>query len=123
MQTRTYYVTNNSEGSICITGRTRIDIPGLCKDLPIVLPDTTAKATVARLKQKYPLLKFSDKAPAKQPEPEKQLEPGKQPEKQPEKNGDAAQETGNNSGAKKQATNTKQETTPEGQGQDGQAKK
>lgn len=113
MQTRTYYVTNNSEGSICITGRTRIDIPGLCKDLPITLPDTTAKATVARLKQKYPLLKFSDKAPAKQPEQEKQ----------PEKNGEAKQDAVNNSYPKKQATNAKQETTPDGQGQDGQAKK
>lgn len=58
MQTKKYFVTNNSEGSICITGRQRIDIPGLCKDLPLVLPENTARQTISRLKQRYPLLKI-----------------------------------------------------------------
>lgn len=57
---KTYLVTNNSEGSICVTGRTRIDIPGLCKDLPLVLPENTARQTISRLKQRYPLLKIRE---------------------------------------------------------------
>lgn len=60
MQTKKYLVTNNSEGSICITGRQRIDIPGLCKDLPLVLPENTARQTISRLKQRYPLLKIRE---------------------------------------------------------------
>ncbi len=60
MQTKTYLVTNNSEGSICVTGRTRIDIPGLCKDLPLTLPENTARQTISRLKQRYPLLKIRE---------------------------------------------------------------
>ncbi len=57
---KTYLVTNQSEGSICVTGRTRIDIPGLCKDLPLSLPDNTARKTILRLKQRYPLLKIRE---------------------------------------------------------------
>lgn len=60
MQTKTYLVTNNSEGSICVTGRTRIDIPGMCKDLPLSLPENTARQTISRLKQRYPLLKIRE---------------------------------------------------------------
>lgn len=67
MNTIKYLVTNNSEGSICVAGRQRLEIPGKCVDLEISLPDTTAKATVTRLKQRYPLLSFrkvEDAAPA-----------------------------------------------------------
>lgn len=60
MQKKTYLVTNNSEGSICVTGRTRIDIPGKCKDLLLSLPENTARQTISRLKQRYPLLKITD---------------------------------------------------------------
>lgn len=60
MKNKKYLVTNNGEGSICVSGRTRIDIPGLCKDVPLELPEVTAKATIARLKQRYPLLKIRD---------------------------------------------------------------
>lgn len=60
MQTKKYLVTNNSEGSICVTGRTRIDIPGMCKDLPLFLPENTARQTISRLKQRYPLLKIRE---------------------------------------------------------------
>lgn len=60
MQTKKYLVTNNSEGSICVTGRTRIDIPGMCKDLPLSLPENTARQTISRLKQRYPLLKIRE---------------------------------------------------------------
>ena len=60
MQTKTYLVTNNSEGSICVTGRTRIDIPGMCKDLVLTLPENTARQTISRLKQRYPLLKIRE---------------------------------------------------------------
>lgn len=60
MNTKNFLVTNNGEGSICVSGRTRIDIPGLCKDLLLELPEVTAKTTVARLKQRYPLLTFKE---------------------------------------------------------------
>lgn len=60
MQTRKYLITNNSEGSICVTGRTRIDIPGMCRDLPLCLPENTARQTISRLKQRYPLLKIRE---------------------------------------------------------------
>ena len=60
MQTKKYLVTNNSEGSICVTGRTRIDIPGMCKDLVLTLPENTARQTISRLKQRYPLLKIRE---------------------------------------------------------------
>ena len=55
-----YLVTNQSEGSICVAGRTRIEIPGLCSDLPVFLPEDVAKRTVSRLKQRYPLLKIRE---------------------------------------------------------------
>lgn len=60
MQTRKYLITNNSEGSICVTGRMRIDIPGMCRDLPLSLPENTARQTISRLKQRYPLLKIRE---------------------------------------------------------------
>ena len=60
MQTKKYLVTNNSEGSICVTGRTRIDIPGMCKDLVLTVPENTARQTISRLKQRYPLLKIRE---------------------------------------------------------------
>ena len=60
MQTKKYLITNNSEGSICVTGRTRIDIPGKCKDLVLTLPENTACHTISRLKQGYPLLKIRE---------------------------------------------------------------
>ena len=60
MKTKKYLVTNNSEGSICVTGRTRIDIPGMCKDLVLTLPENTARQTISRLKQRYPLLKIRE---------------------------------------------------------------
>lgn len=60
MQIKKYLVTNNSEGSICVTGRTRIDIPGMCKDLVLTLPENTARQTISRLKQRYPLLKIRE---------------------------------------------------------------
>ena len=60
METRKFLVTNSGEGSICVTGRNRIDIPGLCVDAPIELPENTARQTVARLKQRYPLLKITE---------------------------------------------------------------
>ncbi|MBO5491496.1 MAG: hypothetical protein J5960_08775 [Desulfovibrio sp.] len=72
MQMKNYKVTNNGEGSICLAGRVRIDIPGMCKDVLISLPDDTAKATVSRLKQRYPLLKIVEvadgSAEARQPQ-------------------------------------------------------
>ena len=55
-----YFFTNMSESSICITGRTSFEIPGKCEDLRIVLPDHSAKQTVARLKQRYPLLRIKE---------------------------------------------------------------
>ena len=55
-----YLVTNGGEGSICIAGRQRLEIPGKCVDLEIYLPDITAKATISRLKQRYPLLSFKE---------------------------------------------------------------
>lgn len=60
MNTKKYLVTNMSEGSICVAGRKRIDIPGKCQDLPLVLPANTAKQTISRLKQRYPLLKIRE---------------------------------------------------------------
>lgn len=70
MKNRKFLVTNMSEGSICVTGRTRIDIPGMCRDLPLSLPENTASQTISRLKRRYPLLKIreaqenlSDKTP------------------------------------------------------------
>ena len=58
MKMQKFTVTNNSSISICLMGRQRVSIPGGCKDLVIVLPDASAKATVARLKKKYPALKI-----------------------------------------------------------------
>ena len=58
MKTQKFTVTNNSGTSICLMGRQRVSIPGGCKDLVILLPDTSAKATVARLRKKYPALKI-----------------------------------------------------------------
>ena len=58
MKTQKFTVTNNSGTSICLMGRQRVSIPGGCKDLVILLPDASAKATVARLRKKYPALKI-----------------------------------------------------------------
>lgn len=55
-----YLVTNGGEGSICIAGRQRLEIPGKCVELEIALPDITAKTTISRLKQRYPLLSFKE---------------------------------------------------------------
>lgn len=67
MQTKTYLVTNNGEGSICVTGRTRIDIPARCRDMKLALPEATARQTVSRLKQRYPLLKIVEVKDAQTP--------------------------------------------------------
>lgn len=64
MKRKTFFVTNSGEGSITITGRHSVHIPGLCVDSPVSLPENTAAQTIARLKQRYPLLKFRE-APAK----------------------------------------------------------
>lgn len=68
MKTKRFFITNNSEGSICVTGRQRIDIPGKCRDLPLVLPEASARQTVSRLKQRYPLLKIREAVEATKPE-------------------------------------------------------
>lgn len=68
MQMKYFKVTNNADGTICLAGRTRVEIPGHCKDLTIKLPDSTARATIARLKQRYPLLKIVEVA-EEQPAP------------------------------------------------------
>lgn len=60
MKTKKYLVTNGGEGSICISGRQRLEIPGKCVNLEISLPDLTAKTTISRLKQRYPLLQFKE---------------------------------------------------------------
>lgn len=68
-----YLVTNGGEGSICIAGRQRLEIPGKCVDLEIALPDITAKTTISRLKQRYPLLSFKE-AEVDAPEADKKEE-------------------------------------------------
>lgn len=54
-----YHVSNNSGQSICLIGRRRIDFPK-GSNVIVDLPDET----VARLKRRYPLLRFS---PVEQP--------------------------------------------------------
>lgn len=58
MQKKTFLVTNGSDGAISLVGRTRITIPGNCKDHPISLSAEKAQAIVSRLKRTYPLLKI-----------------------------------------------------------------
>ncbi len=48
-----YHVSNNSGQSICLIGRRRIDFPK-GSNVIVDLPDET----VARLKRRYPLLRF-----------------------------------------------------------------
>ena len=59
MQKKTFLVTNRSEGSITLVGRSRIEIPGNCKEFPVSLSAERAQAIVSRLKR-YPLLKISE---------------------------------------------------------------
>lgn len=92
MKNKKYLVTNNGEGSICVSGRTRIDIPGLCKDMPLELPEVTAKATVARLKQRYPLLVFKET----DSEAEKAAKTGESSGSQTNKTGEASGAIPNN---------------------------
>ena len=63
MNKKTFFVTNHGEGSITVTGRYGVHIPGLCNDLPLSFPECAARQIISRLKQRYPLLKFSE-APA-----------------------------------------------------------
>lgn len=64
-----YLVTNPSSQSICIVGRKRLEIPAQCEKAPCSFSgDEEAKVTIAKLKRRYPLLKFEqieDNAPAK----------------------------------------------------------
>lgn len=55
-----YLVTNLGEGTVTLMGVRRVEIPGGCVDMEMSLPEESAKATVSRLKQRYPLLKISD---------------------------------------------------------------
>lgn len=63
MQTKKYLVTNPREGGIAILGRIRIDIPGLCTNYTLALPETTAVDTIRRIKRQHPELLFKE-APA-----------------------------------------------------------
>ena len=60
MQKKTFLVTNRGEGSITLVGRSRIEIPGNCKEFPVSLSAERAQAIVSRLKHSYPLLKISE---------------------------------------------------------------
>lgn len=54
-----YLVSNPSSAPICIVGRRRLEIPAQCVNAPCVFSgDEEAKATIAKLKRRYPLLKF-----------------------------------------------------------------
>ena len=76
MEKKTFLVTNRGTGSITLVGRSRINIPGECRDFPVSLSAEKAQAIVSRLKRTYPLLKIvedtahvrQDKAPAKEPQ-------------------------------------------------------
>lgn len=69
MQTKKYLVTNPREGGIAILGRIRIDIPGLCTNYTLTLPETTAVDTIRRIKRQHPELSFKE-APAVEKVPE-----------------------------------------------------
>lgn len=58
MQKKTFLVTNGSDGAISLVGRTRITIPGNCKEHPIILSADNARGIISRLKRTYPLLKI-----------------------------------------------------------------
>lgn len=58
MKMQKYNVTNNTSTPIALVGRVRVSIPAHCTELTISLPAISAKATVARLKKKYPALKI-----------------------------------------------------------------
>ena len=75
MNMKKYLVSNNG-GAVCVLGRVRIDIPAHVQDMPLSLPDVTASETVARLKQKFPLLTFRPVEIAEQPEQPKAEEAG-----------------------------------------------
>lgn len=78
-----YVVTNPSSQAICVVGRRRLEIPAQCEKLPCAFSgDEEAKITIAKLKRRYPLLKFEaaeDNAPAEgdaeKPAPAGQKEP------------------------------------------------
>lgn len=122
-----YLVTNNGEGSICVVGRNRIEIPGLCKDMQLDLPDKTARQTVSRLRQRYPLLKFTEVKTSQAATPVPQSANGgnqnannKQPEADTVENGkqpDTANKTGENDADKTDTANGKQENTQGATGQ------
>ena len=65
MRKKTFLVTNGSDGSISLVGRTRIRIPGNCKEHRISLSAEKARDIISRLKRTYPLLKIVEA-----PEPE-----------------------------------------------------
>lgn len=58
MRKKTFLVTNGSDGAISLVGRTRITIPGNCKNHPVSLSAEKAQAIVSRLKRTCPLLKI-----------------------------------------------------------------
>lgn len=73
---KVYTVTNNGAGTITLMGLRRVEIPGNVQNMELKLPADTAKATVARLKQRYPLLKIVDGAPkAEEPKAQPVSEP------------------------------------------------
>ena len=71
MSDKNFLVTNRSEGTLCITGRMPITIPGLCKDFLVTLPEETALKTVSRLSRTYRCL---DIRPATETESKKAAE-------------------------------------------------
>jgi len=58
MVKKKFLVTNGSDGSISLVGRTRIDIPGNCKNHIISLAPEKSQAIISRLKRTYPRLKI-----------------------------------------------------------------
>lgn len=63
MNMKVYTVTNNGAGTVTLMGLRRVEIPGNVQNMQLSLPADTAKATVSRLKQRYPLLKIVEGTP------------------------------------------------------------
>lgn len=74
MELKQYKVINGSAGSICLVGQRRVEIPGNAETV-ISLPVDTARATISRLKNRYPLLKISEYVAGATAQPVEQATP------------------------------------------------